>query len=286
MIKRFLILSAIFSTSLFAGSHWDEEQVVDYVHHSELQRRSSWHLLSQVTFDGDENVLDVGCGDGRNSAWIAWLVRQGNVIGIDPSVAMITWAKKQYHPFEFPNLVFTDGDANHLPEGIFDTITSFFSLHVVEDKQAAIRGFFDTLSEKGRVIAVIPPIAKNLEFAEAVRDTMQNPHWKGYFKDFQSTFRFENLDTYVNFFKNAGFSILQAQDVPSVDPFVNREEAINWFKGTWPHIHYLLKEFRTDFISEIIDRYIEKRPTACTEDGVLYFYWGHYEIVAQKGSSR
>jgi|GEM_PF-5791685 len=122
MIKRFFILSAIFGTSLFAGSHWDEEQVVDYVHHSELQRRSSWHLLSQIKFDGNENVLDVGCGDGRNTAWIAWLVRQGNVIGIDPSVSMIAWAKKQYHPFEFPNLTFADGDANHLPEGIFDTL--------------------------------------------------------------------------------------------------------------------------------------------------------------------
>lgn len=282
MIKRFSILFTVFCSSLFAGSHWDEEQVVDYVHHSELQRRSSWHILSQIKFNGDEKVLDVGCGDGRNSAWIAWLVRKGSVIGIDPSNAMIDWAKKQYHPVEFPNLSFKDGDANHLPEDTFDVITSFFSLHIVKERQAAIQGFYDQLAENGYVVAVIPPAANNAEFAEAVFETMQDPRWQPYFKEFKSTFRFENLETYVNYFKNAGFSILHEQDVSSVDPFVNREEAIHWFKGTWPHIHYLPQELRTVFIGDLVDRYIQKRPSAYSQDGVLYFYWGHYEIIAQK----
>lgn len=282
MIKKISVLLAICSTSLFAGSHWDEEQVVDYVHHSELQRRSSWHLLSQIKFNGDEKVLDVGCGDGRNTAWIAWLARKGTVIGIDPSDAMIAWAKKQYHPFEFPNLSFMDGDANRLPEGKFDVITSFFSLHVVKDKQSAIQGFFEKLVEGGQVIAVIPPLSNNPEFASAVCETMENPRWKPYFRDFQPTFRFEALDAYVRYFEKAGFCITYIKDIPSVDPFVNRKEAENWFMGTWPHIHYLPKDLRKAFINEMIDCYIQKRPAAYSEDGVLYFYWGHYEIIAQK----
>lgn len=284
MIKCLSILFTVFYSSLFAVSHWNEEQVVDYVHHSELQRRSSWHLLSQVKFKGDEMVLDVGCGDGRNSAWIAWLVRKGSVTGIDPSDAMIAWAKKQYHLFEFPNLNFTDGDANHLPEGLFDIITSFFSLHVVEDLQSAIQGFHDQLTHDGYVIAVIPPQSKNPEFNAAVYETMEAPQWKPFFKDFKSTFRFEDLETYINYFKNSGFSIILAQNVPSIDPFVNRDEVMNWFKGTWPHIHSLPKELRNTFLNEIIDLYIQKRPTACSKDGVVCFYWGHYEIIAQKKS--
>lgn len=277
-----IILSMILCSSAFASSHWNEDQVVDYVHHSELQRRLSWSLLSQIKFAGHERVLDVGCGDGRNTACIAQAIRNGCIIGIDPSKAMIAWAKKQYHPFEFPNLYFMDGDATHLPDGPFDMITSFFSLHVVQDKQAAIQGFFDQLAEGGRVVAVIPPVPTNSEWAVAVRDTMESPQWSDYFKNFQSTFRFENLNAYVEYFKNANFSVLHAKDVPSVDPFVNKEEAINWFKGTWPHIHCLPKELRTPFISEMIDRYIENRPTALSPDGVLYFHWGRYEIIAQR----
>lgn len=122
MYRDLLILLVVFSGSLYGGSQWNEEQVVDYLYHSDYQRRASWHLLSQVRFKGDEKVLDVGCGDGRNTAWLARLVRKGHVIGIDPSDAMITWAKKQYHPFEFPNISFIDGDANRLPKGLFDII--------------------------------------------------------------------------------------------------------------------------------------------------------------------
>lgn len=278
------ICLAVCCSSLYAGSHWNEEQVVDYVHHSELQRRSSWHLLSQVAFKGNENVLDVGCGDGRNTAWIARLVRQGSVIGIDPSEAMISWAKKQYHPFDFPNVEFVEGDASHLPKGLYDVITSLFSLHIVNDKQSAVQGFYDHLSGGGFLYAVMPPVHTNLEFSEAVRETMENFRWHSYFKDFKSTFRFENLQAYIEYFENAGFTILHAKDVPAVDPFVNREEAINWFRGTWPHIHYLPSELHKEFLGDMVDLYIQKRPTACTNDGVIYFYWGHYEMIAQKNS--
>jgi trans-aconitate 2-methyltransferase len=269
-------------SSLCAGSHWDEEQVIQYVHHSELQRRSSWHLLSQIHFTGNENILDVGCGDGRNTACLAWLVRNGTVIGIDPSAAMIAWAKKQYHPFEFPNLSFMEGDAHRLPSELFDVITSFFSLHIVKDKQSAIQGFFDGLSSGGTVIAVIPPFSNNQEWADAVKETMHSVRWQQYFKDFQSSFRFENLQAYIAYFEAAGFSITHAKDIPSIDPFVNRDEAINWFQGTWPHVHYIPKELRTEFIADMIDRYIQKRPSACSDEGVISFYWGHYEIIAQK----
>jgi ubiquinone/menaquinone biosynthesis C-methylase UbiE len=282
MSKLFSILITVFYASLFADSHWNEEQVVNYVHHSELQRRSSWHLLSQVKFDGNEKVLDIGCGDGRNTAWLARIVRDGEVIGIDPSDAMISWAKKQYHPFDFPNVTFLDGDANRLPTNIFDVITCFFCLHILKDKQHAIQGFFDKLSDKGYVLAVIPPRVNNQEFLDAVSETMQDLRWKSYFIDFKSTFHFEDLNAYVSYFEKAGFSILHAKDVPAVDPFVCCDEAINWFIGTWPHVHYLPNDLRKEFFGEMIDRYIQKRPSALSENGVIYFYWGHYEIIAQK----
>lgn len=284
MIKKISLFLAIMTSSLNAGSHWNEEQVVDYVHHSELQRRSSWHLLSQVKYNGNEKVLDVGCGDGRNSACVACLVPNGTVIGIDPSEAMLDWAKKQYHVLEFPNLSFMEGDANRLPQGTFDMILSLFSLHIVKDRQSAIQGFFDQLSDNGCVIAVIPPNLDGSDFTEAVRETMQDTRWAPYFKDFQSTFQFENLRAYVSYFENAGFTILHAKDALSVDPFVNRNEAIKWFLGTWPHIHYLPKDLREEFIGEMIDRFIQKRPSAYSENGVISFHWGRYELIAQKES--
>jgi trans-aconitate 2-methyltransferase len=277
-----ILIAVAFVFHCYAGEHWDEEQVTAYVHHSELQRCASWHLLSRVQFQGNERVLDVGCGDGRNSAWLSWQLRQGSVIGIDPSKAMLSWAKKQYHPLDFPNLSFMDGDAYLLPKGLFDVITCFYSLHMVQDKQSAIQGFFHQLKPGGRVIVTLPASNTNQEWSEAIGETMGDIKWKSYFKDFKTPFRFEKLEAFIRYFEEAGFSIVHAKYVPSIDPFINRKEAILWFLGTFPHIHYLPKELQGEFFGDMIDRYIEKRPSAYSEDGVIYFYWGHDEIIAEK----
>jgi len=278
-----LFFTFFLKSLLFAGgSHWNEEQVEKYVSHSELQRRSSWQLISNIHFDKNQKILDIGCGDGRNTAWIACMVRESQVIGIDPSEAMINWAKKQYHPFEFPNLAFQSGDANHLPEGVFDVITAFFSLHIVEDKQAAAHGFYQQLAPGGQLIAVIPPNSRNTEFSAAFAEAMSDPAWRAYFTDFQSTFCFEELEDYVEYLERAGFTVTHAQYVSSVDPFVNKNQFANWFIGTWPHMHYLPKDQRKAFALDIAERYIQKRPSAITDEGVLHCCWGRYEVMAQK----
>lgn len=283
-MKKLILLGLLISSSLFAnGSHWNEDQVMDYVHYSEYQRRMSGHLLSQLQLRGDEKILDVGCGDGRNTAWLSCLVRRGTVIGIDPSQAMIDWANKQYHPTEFPNLRFLEGDANHLPDEKFDLISALFCLHIVKDKVSALQGFYDRLIPDGRVIAVIPPPPHcNPAFLEALIETMVSPAWGDYFKDFQSTFRFAQLEDYVAYFRSAGFHLIRAEYCPAVDPFVNQDEFTCWFLGTWPHIHRVPRELRRAFVSDMVDLYVQKRPDAVSSDGVLYFYHGRYELIAQK----
>jgi trans-aconitate methyltransferase len=275
------LLGTLFSP-VYAGVQWDEKQVADYVHYSEFQRRASWRLLAEIKFRGDEHILDVGCGDGRNTAMMSRLVPYGKVIGVDPSSAMIDWAERQYHPFEFPNLSFFKGDSNLFPTAIFDVITSFFSFHMIENKQSVARIFFKRLSEKGSVFAVIPSHGKNSEFSTAFEETIKDPKWEPYFRNFQPIFKYEELESYIDHFKRAGFLIVRAEYISAMDPFVNREEAIRWFLGTYSHIHYLPEGLREQFFSDVIDRYFEKRPSAFLSNGAICFYWGQYELIAQK----
>ncbi len=283
MMKNALTLSLLLLTYQISGSHWNEEQVALYVNASELQRRSSWQLLSQVKFSGNEQVLDVGCGDGRNSAWISRLVRDGTVVGIDPSEAMISWAKKQYHSQDFPNLRFGNGDANSFPGESFDVITAFFSLHIVKDLPGAAKEFYTHLNKGGEVIAVIPPKPSlNPPFDEAIKETISSERWSPYFAQFRPTFVFSDLEDYRRAFEEAGFTVTRAEFVPSVDPFVTKREFANWFTGTWPYMHYLPEEERIAFAEEIADRFAKKRPEALSPEGAYSFYWGRLELLAKK----
>ncbi|HKI50184.1 MAG TPA: class I SAM-dependent methyltransferase [Desulfobacteria bacterium] len=59
-------------------------------------------LISELSLNGNEHVLDLGCGDGTNTAMIAELLPNGQVAGIDASEGMIKAAK----PKERNNLQF------------------------------------------------------------------------------------------------------------------------------------------------------------------------------------
>lgn len=285
-ILRYFLLLALF-VALKSYCHWDEKQVFNYVHDSELQRRSTWQLLSKVPFRGDETVLDIGCGDGRNTAWIACLVRNGTVFGIDPCIPMINWAKKQYHPLEFPNLVFALGDFEsiqnlNIQKESCDVITSFFSLHIVKDKLRALEQIYFYLKPKGKFICVTPPLGTNHEYDEALKTTMFSPKWKSYFSHFVSTFKFIDLETYKSIITQSGLVLLEGSYQRSVDPFINAQAYVNWFKGTMPHVHYLPEDKQDEFIHDVLDLYLKLRPDAIAPEGTLYFYWGRYEFLAYK----
>lgn len=282
-LKRYLPLLSIFFAQVLSGSHWTSEQVVQYVHHSELQRRSSWQLLSQIKFLGTEDVLDIGCGDGRNTAWISCWVKNGSTTGIDPCVPMIEWAQKQYAPQEFSNLSFYLGDFFSMPsEQMYDVITSFFSLHIVEDKEAALKQVYQKLKPGGRFVAVAPPFNTNPTYDQAFQATQKDPKWSGYFTAYKPSFLFVDVDTYQTLLENAGFTDVQVAFRPSVDPFVDKEEFIAWFLGTFPHMHYLPKEQRALFVEDVLQRYAQLRPEAFSSDGVVRGFWGRIEMTAKK----
>ncbi len=66
------------------------------------QREWGARLISELSLKGNERVLDLGCGDGSNTAMIADMLPNGEVIGIDASKGMIATAK----PKETDNLKF------------------------------------------------------------------------------------------------------------------------------------------------------------------------------------
>lgn len=288
-MHKYLIAASLFLTPLLADSHWDEAQVEKYVHYSELQRRSSWQLLSKVSFRKDETVLDIGCGDGRNTALMANLVCQGKVIGIDPCNAMIAWAQRQYHPLEFPNLQFASGDFESSPLdeqllGNCDKVTSFFSLHLVEDRVKALEKIASYLKSDGLFVCVVPPNSTNPDYLGALKSTMSSPKWNKYFETFTSSFHFGTFEDYQIAFANAGLTLVHSAHQRSIDPFVTKREFVRWFKSTMPQIHCLPKERREEFILDILEDYVKRRPSAVTQDGAICFYWGRLEFIATKAA--
>ncbi len=102
-----------------------------------------------------QDVLDVGCGDGR---LVNFLARQTHkrVVGLDISNHGFARARKAAEQTAIPHLVeCVRGDAQHMAafkDGQFEAVTLTFSLHHIEDPGLALREIHRVLRPGGRAL--------------------------------------------------------------------------------------------------------------------------------------
>jgi len=104
-------------------------------------------LIHELGLEGDEKVLDVGCGPGVLSVEMAKRLRSGNVTGLDLSENMINLSRKLASEHLLDNVSFQRGDALQLdfaPES-FNVVISSYVLPWVKDPKRF-------LSESHRVL--------------------------------------------------------------------------------------------------------------------------------------
>ena len=81
----------------------------------DIADRVSERLYSQVVGDTEldgRTAIEVGCGPGGGSAYMARTYRPASFTGVDLNKDMIAWCREHY---DMPNLQFLQGDAQDLP---------------------------------------------------------------------------------------------------------------------------------------------------------------------------
>src|SRR4029077_15176021 len=113
-------------------TEWD---AAEYSRRSSLQETMAQGVFALLNLKGSERILDVGCGDGKITAQIAYRTSKGSVLGVDPSQDMINFAQSHFGPATLPNLRFEVADARRLPfENEFDLVVSFNALHWIPEQ--------------------------------------------------------------------------------------------------------------------------------------------------------
>jgi len=126
---------------------WDAQ---DYAKNSSAQESWANELVSKLALQGNEHLLDIGCGDGKITFSIAQKLTDGKVVGIDRSENMIELAKDQ---FDLPNLSFFTMDATEISfTEKFDIAFSNAALHWVKDHGAVLSGLKKHLNKNAKIL--------------------------------------------------------------------------------------------------------------------------------------
>jgi trans-aconitate 2-methyltransferase len=264
---------------MMSSYNWNAE---DYQQNSAAQQQWACELIAKLALTGSEDVLDLGCGDGKVTAEIADRLPNGTVIGIDNSSSMIALARQQYPARRYPNLTFELMDARELGfENQFDVVFSNAVLHWIKDHRLVVEGLFKSLKPKGKILLQMGAKDGVSLYLSVLDQIMLLPEWKSYFQNFEFPYGFMGVEEYEVMLLAAGFQIQRVELIAKDALHANKEKFKGWIRTTWlPYTERVPEGEREQFIELIATKYLEKKPPDA--DGRVHVPMVRLEVEAEK----
>ncbi|MBD6616370.1 methyltransferase domain-containing protein [Komarekiella sp. 'clone 1'] len=235
----------------------------DYHKNSTNQQSWAQDLIANLKLNKNEIILDIGCGDGKITAFIANLVPNGLVIGIDSSKDMINFAQQNFPPSDFPNLTFQHKDARELDfKNEFDIIVSFACLHWITDHLPILEGIKRSLKPTSQAILQFGGKNHAAPINDATTKVIYNQKWSNYFQDFTFKTRFYSDDEYQDLLKRVGLKAKRVELVQK-DMIFEGKEGLKGSIRTIGKSNFLWRipeNLHEEIIDEITDIYLENYP--------------------------
>lgn len=270
-----------FSSPVFADNSSPSEQwsAEDYAQNGLLQFKwAKKFFFDRFEWSGHEQVLDIGCGDGRLTHLISKYTPFGNVLGIDNSPSMINYAHQNYG--EFINLSFVLEDAANVHfykslESQFDVVVSFHCLHWVEKQESVLLGIKKSLKPGGK--AFLRLTSKGWDPIQDIADELiKSDKWKSYFSAFRDPIHCYSKAEYLSLIEDADLQTLRIEEVVEDDVLHNIEALSQQVKSWLPHLKHLPSEFQKDFLNDIVTTYLLRVPS--NNDGSIHLYDCYLEV--------
>jgi trans-aconitate 2-methyltransferase len=250
-----------------------EWKASEYERISALQQTMAEEALRLLDLKGNERVLDIGCGNGKNTSEIAARVPQGSVVGVDFSANMVAFAGSQYSA-SHPNLKFQVADARHLPfTSEFDLVVSFNALHWVPEQELALRSIHRALKPEGRaqLRMVFKGERKSLE--DVLQETCHSPRWKQHFTSSRDPYLHLAPPEYAALAEQNGLEVRELHTAAKAWDFESREAFFAFGSVTFVEwMQHLPEAERPAFINDALDRYSKVAADVPGEENFFRFY--------------
>lgn len=258
----------------------------DYYHNNSLlQRNIANYALSKIQINPDEQILDIGCGDGFITAQLAQELKKGFITGVDASLSMIDYAKNKYS--NLSNIAFDVINAEDLDfDSQFDTIISFNCFHWIKDQKKALTNIHKALKPNGIFLLLALSDKKNQHLIDIIKYVASLDKWKQYYNNINidiDPFNALDLHELAQTFANLNMSIEYEETIQAKCYFEDKNSVLNWLSG-WifatPQGSFIPEHLRQEFIEDMISVYLKNNKAL--KDNKIVAQCPELIIIAQK----
>jgi trans-aconitate 2-methyltransferase len=218
-----------------------------------LQRFVADRALAGLTVRGDEDALDVGCGDGAITARIADLLPDGTVRGIDASPRMIAAARERH-----PGIGFEIGDVLTMRfDPSFALLTSFNVLHWVADLRTAFERIHAAVRPGGRALLQFVGATDRPSLEATAMAVCGRAPWASSFPGFAPPFRHPEPDEANRLATAAGFEVRSSTMDDLRWDFPTAADFADWVRVGFGDWAARIPGRDADFVADVLARYAD-----------------------------
>jgi trans-aconitate methyltransferase len=229
---------------------------------SSHQKEWGKRIISELKLQGDERILDLGCGDGTVTAQLSQCVKNGFVLGIDASKGMIDTA-----------------DMNFNNE--FDLIFSNATLHWIKDHSRLMDNCKRALKKGGLIRFNFAAHGNCIHFFKIIRETMALNRYTQYFNKFEWPWFMPEMDDYTRLVEKCCFSEILVWGENADRYFPDAESMAGWIDqpSLVPFLKYVPQNVKEGFRDRVVSKMLE---STGQENGTFFETFRRINVYAVK----
>jgi trans-aconitate 2-methyltransferase len=209
-------------------------------------------VLGRLELNGDETVLDAGCGSGRITEALIERLPEGHVVAVDASQSMVQAARERLRDADVRCIDLLELDLAALGlDTPLDAILSTATFHWILDHELLFRRLHAALAPGGRLVAQCGG-AGNIDVLRGhANDVLSREPYAAAFVGFKAPWNYAGPDQTHRRLLDAGFTEAECwlQDAPK-EPEHPREFLSDIVLG--PHYQHLSAELRERFMDDVL----------------------------------
>jgi trans-aconitate 2-methyltransferase len=205
------------------STYWNAEV---YERIGKPMRRWAQAVIDDLELQGDETVLDAGCGSGTVTFDLLERLPRGKIYAVDASGEMIASLSRQLQERGIGNVIPIQASLTSftLPEQV-DCVFSNAVFHWIPDDDALFGALLAATRPGGRLRAQCGGHGNNAKVLEAVATVRERPPFRGYLDGFSDSKRYRTTEEATAALERAGWRNARARLWPQPVPFDDPGEA-------------------------------------------------------------